>query len=108
MRTTVDLLLLRWRVAQWFLALVDGDVEQAGAVAAAMGIEGVAKSDWVDEFMLLRAEFGHRRRYHLAAEIDRLWRKIWERCARCERPSRHRDADAICYRCIAEEPRHDC
>lgn len=104
MRTTLDLLLLRWRVAQWFLALTDGKNDQAAAVLKAMGIEGITRSDMIDEFALLRAQFGHRQRYHLVAEIARLWGKIRERCVRCERPSRHRDNDGICCRCIIEEP----
>lgn len=105
MRTTTDLLLLRWRAAQWFLALSDGKLDQAAALVKAMGIEGVRRADLLDEFRLLRAEFGNRQRYHLVAEIDRLWRTIRQRCTRCERPSRHRDTDGICFRCIVEEPR---
>lgn len=105
MRTTTDLLMLRWRVAQWFLALADGKTDQAAALVKAMGIEGITRPDLVDEFRLLRAQFGNRQRYHLVVEIDRLRRKIWERCSRCERPSRHRDTDGICYRCVLEEPR---
>jgi hypothetical protein len=103
-RTTTDLLILRWRVAQWFLALVDGNDEQAGALVQAMGIEGITRPDIVDEFTLLRAQFGHRKRYHLVSEINRLWDKIRERCTRCDRPGRYRDTNGICYRCITEEP----
>lgn len=103
MKNTTDLLVLRWRVAQWFLALADGKMDQAAALVKAMGVEGIGKPDVMDEFRLLRAQFGHRQRYHLVAEIDRLRRKIWERCTRCERPSRHRDNDGTCYRCITKE-----
>lgn len=103
-RTTTDLLQLRWRVAQWFLALSDGELEQARSLLRAMGIEGITRDDMLDEFRLLRAEFGNRQRYHLVAEIERLWAKLRERCTRCERPSRHRDNDGICFRCVVEEP----
>lgn len=104
MRTTTDLLQLRWRVGQWLLALVDGEKEQAAALIKAMSIEGIRRADMLDEFRLLLAQFGHRQRYHLVAEVERLWRKLRERCTRCERPSRYRDNDGVCWRCIAEEP----
>lgn len=102
MRTTTDLLLLRWRAAQWLLACDDGYEEQARALRGAMRVEGIRDGDMIDESRLLRHQFG-RQRYRLVDEINRLWGKIRERCTRCDRPSRHRDIDGVCCRCVLEE-----
>ncbi|GAA1681667.1 hypothetical protein MMUR_05500 [Mycolicibacterium murale] len=104
MKTTTDLLRLRWRVAQWFLALSDGEVDQAASIVRAMGVEGFTRTDMLDEFALLRAQFGHRQRHHLVAEISRLWGSISVRCSRCERQSPYRDSDGVCWLCVLEEP----
>lgn len=72
MTSVHDLVLLRWRTAQWLLALADGDTAQADALVRAMRVEGVRTADVVDEFALLRAQFGHRSRWWLVEEIGRL------------------------------------
>ncbi|MBX7453401.1 hypothetical protein GR927_35930 [Mycolicibacterium sp. 3033] len=76
MRSVYELVLLRWRTAQWFLALADGDLDQARAILAVMRVEGLTRADSLDEFRLLRDEFGRRPRYRLVAEIARLARKL--------------------------------
>lgn len=77
-----DLLELRWRAGQLFLALVDGDLRLAAAIEAASRVEGITRADLVDEFALLRAQFGHRTRYWLAGEVDRMASKLGVR--RCD------------------------
>ncbi len=76
MRTTTDLLMVRWRTAQWCVALLDGDTAQAAALLAAMRVEGVDRRDALDEFTLLRAQFGHRPRCILAQEVERVAAKL--------------------------------
>lgn len=73
---TGDLLRLRWRAAQWLLAVSDGDTRQAAALLEAMRIEGIACVDLLDEQRLLQAEFGRRPRYWLVQEINRLWLRV--------------------------------
>jgi hypothetical protein len=76
---TTDLLNLRWRAAQWLLAVSDGDSKQVAALREAMRIEGIAQDDILDELALLREQFGRRTRVWLVEEIERLWQKLKER-----------------------------
>jgi hypothetical protein len=75
-KTTYELLLCRWRAAQLVLACRDRDSAQAGALVAAMGVEGVDYSDAMAEFDLLAYQFAHRSRWYLAAEVDRVADKL--------------------------------
>lgn len=79
MNNTTDLLNLRWRAAQWLLAVSDGDSKQVAALREAMRIEGIAQDDILDELALLREQFGRRTRVWLVEEIERLWQKLKER-----------------------------
>lgn len=77
MRTCEDMLAVRWRAGQVFVALAEGDLTRAaGTMAAATRVEGMKRADLLDEFRLLRHQFGHYSTpFHLAAEVDRLaWR----------------------------------
>lgn len=99
-----ELLNLRWRTAQVMSAMVRGDGKHARAVRAAMRVEGIDDTDMVDEFRLLRNQFGHRPIAALSDEVARLWHRISQMCVRCDRVSRYRDNDGVCWRCIIEEP----
>ena len=76
MKTTTELLNLRWRAAQLLLARRDRDIAQAEALVAAMSIEGVDYADAAAELDLLAHQFAHRGRWYLAAEVDRLAGKL--------------------------------
>lgn len=102
-RSIRDLLYLRWRTAQVLLAVADGKLEQVGALRRAMQIEGVDAADSRDEMGLLLRQFGHRPSIVLRGEVSRLWRKLTERCVRCDRIDRHLDNAGICHRCILVE-----
>jgi len=73
---TGDMLNLRWRAAQWLLALSDGDIKQRHALREAMRIEGLDQADILDELALLRGQFAGRKAWHLRQEIDRVARKL--------------------------------
>lgn len=73
---TVDLVNLRWRAAQWLLAVSDGDTGQATALLEAMRVEGMTLGEVLDEHTLLREQFARRPRAHLIAEITRLAQKL--------------------------------
>lgn len=79
MNDTTDMLALRWRAAQWLLAVSDGDGKQVAALNEAMRIEGIDQADILDELALLRDQFGRRTRVWLVEEIERLWQKLKER-----------------------------
>lgn len=76
MRTTYDLLLMRWRAAQLALARRDGETAQAGALVAAMAVEGVDYTEAADELDLLAHQFARRPRRFLAAEVERIAAKL--------------------------------
>lgn len=77
MRSVVDLLVLRWRAAQVLLARRDGDDAQAALLLAkVMPVEDIDYADLADELDLLAAQFSHRARWCLAAEVDRVGRKL--------------------------------
>ncbi|MGD9517529.1 MULTISPECIES: hypothetical protein [Mycolicibacterium] len=76
MKTTTDLLLVRWRAAQLLLAISDGDLAQVKALNQARRIEGISNVDTRDELDLLRDQFARRPRYRLVDEINRVWLKL--------------------------------
>jgi hypothetical protein len=79
LNNTTDLLQLRWRAAQWLLAVAYGDKPQVHALNEAMRIEGVATSDMLDELALLRSQFASRPAVYLRDEIARLWLRLKDR-----------------------------
>lgn len=76
MRTVSDLLNLRWRAAQLMLAHRDGDTRQAAVLVVVLRVEEVDLGDVAAEWELLTHQYGHRSRWYLAAEVDRLARKV--------------------------------
>ncbi|MCV7005660.1 hypothetical protein BHQ23_04575 [Mycobacterium gordonae] len=70
---------LRWRCAQWLLAVVQGDQLQRAALRGAMDVEGFTRQEIIDEITLLRQQFGHLRPVMLGREVTRLWIKLQER-----------------------------
>lgn len=79
MRSTVDLLRLRWRTAQWMLAATRGDATEMAALREAMRIEGLAVGDVLDELALLLRQYAHRPPALLREEVTRLWLKLKDR-----------------------------
>lgn len=76
MRTVSDLLNLRWRAAQLMLAHRDGDTRQAAVLVVVLRVEDLDYSDVAAEWELLGHQYGQRPRCLLAAEVDRLARKV--------------------------------
>jgi hypothetical protein len=76
LRSTTDLINLRWRAAQSLLAICDGDRRRQRALRWAMRVEGAADQDILDELALLREQFAGRPRIFLVAEVNRLWLRL--------------------------------
>ncbi|WP_156296385.1 hypothetical protein [Mycobacterium paragordonae] len=70
---------LRWRCAQWMLAVVEGNQLQRAALRQAMDIEGFSREEIIDEIALLRQQFDNLRPVALAHEVTRLWIQLQER-----------------------------
>ncbi|MHA7661852.1 hypothetical protein [Mycolicibacterium sp. HS_4_1] len=103
LRSTSDMLLLRWRTAQLLRAVVHGDAEQARALREAMRIEKLDGPDISDEMSLLVRQFGHRPIWALTQECARLWLKVSAICVHCHRISQQRDNAGVCAACITKE-----
>jgi hypothetical protein len=77
--STTEMLTLRWRAAQWLLAISEDDATQVNALRGAMRIEGMDHRDILDELALLREQFARRPAIYLRQEIARLWQQLKDR-----------------------------
>ncbi len=77
--STRDMLLLRFRAAEWILAVVKDDQLRRVAIREAMDREGFTRQEIIDEIELLKQQFGHLRPVVLAREVTRLWILLQER-----------------------------
>lgn len=72
LRSTTDMLRLRWRAAQCLMACTLGDGDSARALRALIRDQGFADRDFTDEFRLLLDQFRHRPTAALSVEIQRM------------------------------------